>query len=232
MLRAHLSLVVNVVVVAAYLFIFYFYLTLHHPLNCLQLSSNSRTALLDRVIVVIDSLLLELLVELLSGAVIEVSFGTVRNGCCCFCKCCCKQFCLKERRTDFDIILYEDLSHTNTFKLKMKILSPLTTAYLHLLGSCLTLAVLFVASSTVVTDAAYLQPEDYLRRANDELQKEIQLLTNAQWDLASNITPSNEAKVVRRLEFFLFLHFLIFFFLNFFSIHRINNPPDRARKNF
>lgn len=74
----------------------------------------------------------------------------------------------------------------------MKILSPLTITNF----GTYFLVVFFV--TVTVSNAANLQPEDYLRKANDELQKEIQLLTNAQWDLASNITPANEAKVVSR----------------------------------
>lgn len=40
-------------------------------------------------------------------------------------------------------------------------------------------------------------PEEYLKKANDELQSHLHLLTKVQWDQASNITQENEDKVVR-----------------------------------
>ena len=45
-------------------------------------------------------------------------------------------------------------------------------------------------------ETAALEPEDYLNRENEKLRRQINLLTTAQWELASNITAENEAKVV------------------------------------
>lgn len=60
----------------------------------------------------------------------------------------------------------------------------------------LTLALLGILISGAFT-ADENDPEEYLKKANDELQSHLHILTNVQWDQASNITQENEDKVVR-----------------------------------
>ena len=55
----------------------------------------------------------------------------------------------------------------------------------------LALAGLILCASSNVVD-----PEEYLRKANAELQVNIKLLIDAQWDQGSNITQENENKLV------------------------------------
>ena len=76
------------------------------------------------------------------------------------------------------------------------------TFYHHslLLGLLLLGTAIFTLTEGANGNGSALEPEDYLRRANEQLQRQIQLLTTAQWNLASNITSENEAKVVSTSE--------------------------------
>ncbi|XP_017490765.1 PREDICTED: angiotensin-converting enzyme-like, partial [Rhagoletis zephyria] len=71
-----------------------------------------------------------------------------------------------------------------------------STGFRYHLGLLLLLGLFSFFFSHVETAA--LEPEDYLNRENEKLRRQINLLTTAQWELASNITAENEAKVIEQ----------------------------------